>query len=761
MSENNLSKFRLRRSKKGVKPYGRPKTALRRVTDVITGLLPRPAWLLNLFQSSTAKEDDSATSEGVGRDKEPVPSASSTGEQLVTDTLKKSFILQRPQRMFKENGNANTVSACVVAHPTTRRLTAIMRQSPVSTVNGDEDSHSESTSDYSSLLPHPEYRRKRSFQNINHENVVSDGVEQAAKRELIPQPFAPSSKRQRSSVQFWKALEDTSTPVRDAKRMPIPVASMVRKSLHEDGASFAGFGLSRRRPHLGHPVAQLPLRVGTGVFTRTRPSQTVKSAQSSVAVRTSTPIQVGCNMRARVGATSHALLRTVPDTQEVVPPELSDAKLPLSELSSFSFLPDKSITASVAEGLPAQTASAQIKSAAVVSVAPVVVSAAPAVVSAAPVTVAAVQSPYKFTTPLVTVSPATTSTLTVTDVSRATKAVDISLATDAPHVMAPVRVKQLEQKPEPVIDFGDQFKPVCRVSNSEDVMMNAASEASKSGTAPVDSTNAPVVVAKAPNFNGFGGNFKVSTGQWQCQLCMVRSANSDNRCKSCQTPRPGAKVAAPPEITSFKFGVNTYNAKDAPKQTAAKTSASAELSTATGPTPVKTIEPGSEPVETFSTIKVVEHSQLKTTTADLSVAPASSTPFPSVAGGFKFVQTPAASKDQVKSFEPVKEFQGIDVDPDVNSTFNSHATNPFPTVNFTDTTSSTAAAVIPASSGMFVFGQSTTTFPAFSFRRSAFGAANEPARAASGGPFSMGNPFDANKSSSVEPRRKLKGVRRR
>ena len=82
------------------------------MTDSITGLLPQPAWLSNLFQSSAAKEDESSSSgsEGVGGDEEPLPSTSSTEGQVVADTRQESFIFQRPQRAFKENGKPSDFS---------------------------------------------------------------------------------------------------------------------------------------------------------------------------------------------------------------------------------------------------------------------------------------------------------------------------------------------------------------------------------------------------------------------------------------------------------------------------------------------------------------------------------------------------------------------------------------------------------------------------------------------------------------------------
>lgn len=40
----------------------------------------------------------------------------------------------------------------------------------------------------------------------------------------------------------------------------------------------------------------------------------------------------------------------------------------------------------------------------------------------------------------------------------------------------------------------------------------------------------------------FGSQFKLSTDQWECSACMVRNKQSEEKCVSCTTPRPVAKL---------------------------------------------------------------------------------------------------------------------------------------------------------------------------------------------------------------------------
>ena len=77
---------------------------MKRVTDSVTGLLPQPAWLTNLFYSSP-KENET---ESLTNEEQPVPSTSASTEdhrpQVSRKPKMESFIFQRPPGAFVDNG---------------------------------------------------------------------------------------------------------------------------------------------------------------------------------------------------------------------------------------------------------------------------------------------------------------------------------------------------------------------------------------------------------------------------------------------------------------------------------------------------------------------------------------------------------------------------------------------------------------------------------------------------------------------------------
>nr|XP_046222650.1 E3 SUMO-protein ligase RanBP2-like [Oncorhynchus gorbuscha] len=65
--------------------------------------------------------------------------------------------------------------------------------------------------------------------------------------------------------------------------------------------------------------------------------------------------------------------------------------------------------------------------------------------------------------------------------------------------------------------------------------------------------------------SGFGAQFGKKTGQWECDTCLVRNEESASSCVSCQTPNPSAKstveVAPTTEPTVSDFGA-AFSRKD-------------------------------------------------------------------------------------------------------------------------------------------------------------------------------------------------------
>lgn len=117
--------------------------------------------------------------------------------------------------------------------------------------------------------------------------------------------------------------------------------------------------------------------------------------------------------------------------------------------------------------------------------------------------------------------------------------------------------------PVPIVSggFGDKFKPVagswscgsCMLNNSADAAKCVACETAKPGS-------------EAPKLDGFGDKFKPASGSWTCDTCMVSNAGSAVKCVACETVKPGASNGQKVEPTngptetkpSFSFGIPSF-----------------------------------------------------------------------------------------------------------------------------------------------------------------------------------------------------------
>ncbi|KAI9552250.1 nuclear pore complex protein nup153 [Daphnia sinensis] len=377
-----------------------------------------------------------------------------------------------------------------------------------------------------------------------------------------------------SAQRILQALEAMSTPVRDAKRIPATSASRRSVSSHDDELSFTGFGLSRRRPNLGPPTSKLS--VGTPAQIVSRPAPTSIHPLESAAV-SSTPIstQAGGKMRMRTSAPVRKSAPRIQEDEDNELEELAAVPMPLglTSLPSFNLLPSLSVAPTVASSsvktlTSAGTSSNGLVHSAAISVSvsrPTFTFSAPLVtVSSYEVETTASSKPpsFNFSSPLL-VKPATEKAAekepvrpmesnlksgSVLEVLRG-KTQEVASATETAAVQIPA-----------TSGFGEKFKPptdswtcpVCCVTNPKSKTSCLACES----PAPAPKPASTVPIAPKPTTTGFGDQFKMAATQWECSVCMVRNSDTDNRCKSCEEPRPGTKPAvAPSAVSTFKFGI--------------------------------------------------------------------------------------------------------------------------------------------------------------------------------------------------------------
>ena len=111
------------------------------------------------------------------------------------------------------------------------------------------------------------------------------------------------------------------------------------------------------------------------------------------------------------------------------------------------------------------------------------------------------------------------------------------------------------------VSLMDKFKPAagtwvcdsCFIRNKSDLSKCAAcsnprevkNPTSLSGSTATTTTSNVSLVVKSDS--GFGAQFKMAQGMWECSACMVRNKDTDTKCVSCTTAKPGA--AAPKPVT--------------------------------------------------------------------------------------------------------------------------------------------------------------------------------------------------------------------
>ncbi|KAH8409124.1 hypothetical protein KR009_008336, partial [Drosophila setifemur] len=116
--------------------------------------------------------------------------------------------------------------------------------------------------------------------------------------------------------------------------------------------------------------------------------------------------------------------------------------------------------------------------------------------------------------------------------------------------------QQQEDTPKPLVNgFGEQFKKtssewecdMCMVRNKSDVTKCVACESPKPGAkapaAPFPSAPSalPLIV---PSGSGFGDRFKKSSSAWECDACMLSNKQEASKCVACETPRKTASTSS-------------------------------------------------------------------------------------------------------------------------------------------------------------------------------------------------------------------------
>uniref|UniRef100_A0A6P4F2Q9 Nuclear pore complex protein Nup153 n=1 Tax=Drosophila rhopaloa TaxID=1041015 RepID=A0A6P4F2Q9_DRORH len=134
---------------------------------------------------------------------------------------------------------------------------------------------------------------------------------------------------------------------------------------------------------------------------------------------------------------------------------------------------------------------------------------------------------------------------------------------------APASLDEVQQPPQPTMNgapplgFGEQFKKsskewecdVCMVRNKAEVSKCVACETAKPGAIPALAQAPPSTPAIVPLGSGFGDRFKKSSTAWECDACMLSNKAEATKCIACETPR---KTAAP-KINNFPLVTNNLS----------------------------------------------------------------------------------------------------------------------------------------------------------------------------------------------------------
>ncbi|XP_057377953.1 nuclear pore complex protein Nup153-like [Daphnia carinata] len=480
-----------------------------------------------------------------------------------------------------------------------------------------------------------------------------------------------------SAQRILQALEAMSTPVRDAKRIPATSTSRRSMSSHDDELSFTGFGLSRRRPNLGPPTSKLSVGTPAQIVSRQAPTS-IHPLESAAVSSTPISTQAGGKMRMRTSAPVRKSAPRIQEDEDKELEELAAVPMPLglNSLPSFNLLPSLSVapTSTVASSSVKTLASAGTSSNGLVHSAAISVSVSrPTFTFSAPLvtvssyeveTTASSKPPsFNFSSPLL-VKPATEKATE----KEAVRPTELNLKSGSVLEVLRGKTQEVASATEtttpPTSGFGEKFKPpsdswtcsVCCVTNPKSKSACLACESPAVASKPANI----VPIAAKPTTTGFGDQFKMASTQWECSVCMVRNSDADNRCKSCEEPRPGTKPAvAPSAVSTFKFGIQ-------PTQTGTKFGTESSTSSQTtgfsfGVSNKKedssagfkfgvSSEASKEVKETsgFKFGNTIEHKKVESVPSVASTEPASTEK-----GGFKF----GASIEPSKATEPVGGFK--------------------------------------------------------------------------------------------------------
>lgn len=117
--------------------------------------------------------------------------------------------------------------------------------------------------------------------------------------------------------------------------------------------------------------------------------------------------------------------------------------------------------------------------------------------------------------------------------------------------------------------WGDAFKKsanewecgICMLRNADSTEKCVACEAPKPGSKGVCDISCKAfktVDNKEEKINsGFGSAFAKGKDEWECDTCLVRNKSDAIQCISCETPKPGAANVSKAITGNFRFDVNT------------------------------------------------------------------------------------------------------------------------------------------------------------------------------------------------------------
>ncbi|CAH0389822.1 unnamed protein product [Bemisia tabaci] len=136
-------------------------------------------------------------------------------------------------------------------------------------------------------------------------------------------------------------------------------------------------------------------------------------------------------------------------------------------------------------------------------------------------------------------------------------------------------------------------KKISSPGNTEKTTSQLKPVSSSTGSVTQPSMKEEVKTASSvttSGFSGFGDKFKKPEGSWECSACLIQNKPDATKCIACETAKPsssGNKSAAAP-ITGFStgsaFGTNSFKMPEGPKETitTSSNSSTTPVSTSTG-----------------------------------------------------------------------------------------------------------------------------------------------------------------------------------